>query len=198
MKKLLTSAALSLALVLGVHAGTSFSSKTGATNTVVPNTNTVVFPPTSGKQLVIYNVTYRNATNATLTFNSGGVAYTQTATNTTTGVTNQVNSTNGLVVGSIMVLDRAGTMYLATLASHGQATNGLGTNIVLNTGGWGVAPQIGDTIYQFGADTQLTLAPGTNAISGAAVFVSDPGRPTLIRMGPAITPSYLQVVGEYR
>lgn len=197
MKKLILSAALAL-VSFGALAGTSFTSKLGSTNTVVPNTNTVLFPSSSGKQLVIYNVAYRNATNAQLQFATGEALFTQTATNTSTGITNQVNSTNGFTPGSLLVLEHNDTAYIAPLVSIGQATNGMGTNIVLAAGGWGVAPSIGDRISQLGTETTLILGAGTNTVSGNAVFVGNPGRPVVIRLGPAITPSYLQVVGEYQ
>ena len=197
MKKLLIAAALSLAC-LGTQAASPFVTRTGSTGPGSA-TNYVVIPSFAGYQAILQSVQYRSATNVgVLGFQSGAGAWTQTATNTTTGVTNQISSTNGLVPGSFLVLEHAGTGYIAALASLGQATNGMLTNAVLASGGWGVAPSVGDSIYQLGTASTIPVGLGTNAVNGNCIFAGEPGRPIVVWLGPAGLTNYISATVEYR
>jgi len=203
LKKIICGAALALSAALAAHAGVDFTTGTGATNAIVPNTNIMVFPTRADKQFVLYNLDYRTATNGLLWMATGKQMFTQTQTNlSASAVTNMVNSTNGFVPGSLLVLEHNGVGYVAGLSALGQTTNAntFGTNIVLASGGWGVATSAGDNIYQLGTPRTIPLlaATGTNQINGSAIFAGDPGRPVVVMMGPAITPSALSGTGEYR
>lgn len=188
---------------LAASAGVSFTTGTGATNAIVPNTNIMVFPTKADKQFVLYNLDYRTATNGQLWIASGKQMFTQTQTNlSASAVTNMVNSTNGFVPGSLLVLEHAGVGYVAGLSAIGQTTNAntFGTNIVLAAGGWGVAASAGDNIYQLGTPRTIPVlaATGTNQLNGSAIFAGDMSRPVVVMLGPAITPSALSGTGEYR
>lgn len=179
-------------------AGVSFTSATGATNTTsAPNTNVCAVVSRDGYQFVAYNVTYSTATNSTLRWRPATTAVAVTATNVlgTTATTNAVASTNGLTPGDTIVLERAGTVYLAGLSALAQTTNG--TNVILSQA-WGVSAQPGDNIYALGTATSIPLAASTNQINGTAVAVGNNSAPLIFYLGPAITPSALSVTGEYK
>lgn len=166
---------------------------------------TLIFPADPyGAQIRIVSVNWKSDTNnATLQFSDGATAFTQVSTNVaTSSVTNQINSTNGLVPGSVIVLQHAGVCYASTVSTFNESTNAGpygGTNVVLASGGWGVAASVGDAIYQMNSPMTLTEGQTTNAMNGEAVFVSSlPGRPVMIKLTPAlVTNSIPLAVARY-
>jgi hypothetical protein len=155
--------------------------------------STVIFPSDPSSQIRLVNVSYQSDSNtAVLSYSSGVGAYTVLNTNTTTGLTNIVTSTAGMVTGSVMVLEHLGVGYFATLSS----TNN-GTNAVLASGGWGVTPAVGDNLYQMG--TASTVFVGSNGTAtavqnGEALFVGNYGRPVMIQLSPALVTNRLNNV----
>ena len=189
-------------LALSAWAASNLQTFSGVGNNTLPDT--VIIPAIPTAQTSIVSVWYTGDTNnQTINFSTGAGAYYQTVTNAaTSSITNFVNSTNGLVANSVMVLQHAGVCYTNTLASYGNnsATNGVTgvvTNacfLVLGTGGWGVASAVLDDVYQMSAETSLYVGAGTNALNGVAVFVGNQGRPVMVRMSPALVTNRLSSV----
>jgi len=166
--------------------GTAGTSSTGSV---------LVFPEDPNSQIRIVNLTYHSdAAATTVQYTTGNGAYWQVQTNAaSSSVTNFVNSTNGLVPGSVMVLNHNGTIYTNVLSTFNQVA-GTTTNIVLGTGGWGVATTVGDNIYQMSATNTVTIGAGTNAINGDAVYVGNYGRPVMVRLSNATSANSLDAV----
>jgi hypothetical protein len=156
---------------------------------------TVIFPADPNAQVRLVSLFYRVDTNtAVIAFSSGTTAYSLAATNTaTSAVTNVIDATNGLLIGSIAMLQHAGLDYSSAITSYGNSgtnnwTNSAGyvltnstttlgaygqgpvgfpsTNVswvAVSSGGFGVLPLIGDEIYLMGS---VTSFPGgtTNTI----------------------------------
>ena len=167
----------------------------------------LIIPADPSSQIRIVNLNNSTDTNnSVLSFASGTTAYTLTRTNwASTSVTNQINSTNGLYTGATLVLQHRGVCYVNTLLTWNQ-TNGMadfnhGTNVVLNSGGWGVAASPGDSIYLMSAATTLpapAAASGTTttaAINGEVVYVGTyVGRPVSVSLTPAFVTNRLNTV----
>lgn len=182
MKKLLMTISAGLALAAMCQAQVpSYTTKAGAGNTTAGAS--VFFPADPQATIRLVSLQYQADTNTTaLAFSSGGAVYTLLATNTTTGLTQRVASTSGLITNSLMVLQHNGTNYGAVLTS----TNN-GTNAVLISGAWGVAPSIGDNMYQMGASNSVPVGNVTNWINGEALFVGNRGRPVQVQLVPCLT-----------
>lgn len=179
MKNKIILAAL-LATTLAVLAGTpAYSTKTaGGNNTTGAS---VIFPADPALQIRIVGVNWQSDTNnAVLQCSSGVGAYVLLATNTTTGVTQTVNTVTGMAANDILVLEHAGVGYAATLSS----TNG-GTNAVLASGAWGVTPAIGDSVYKMSDIASLPIGNTTNWQAGEAIYVGNRGRPVRLLLTPA-------------
>ena len=168
----------------------------------------VAFPPDATMQLTrIVGVNWQsdNAT-AALSFRGGSTALWQVATNAaTTSVTNLINSTNGLAVGSFVLLVHNGTCYSNTVVSWNSSTNFTalttnspaygGTNVVLTTGGWGVATSIGDEIFVMDTAVTIPIGATTNYMGGDAIYVANlPNRPVWVQLSPATTTNRLNSV----
>lgn len=193
ISKILPAVALVVLAFQAAAATPNYTSKTDPGTAASPAE--VVFLSDPSLQIRIVSVNWLSDTNrAVLSFTTGEGAYQQTITNSsTTDVTNVVNTTAGHVAGSILLLERGGTAYTATLSS----TNN-GTNIVLNSGGWGVIAQPGDSIYQMSSATSLPVGATTNWAAGEAIFVGGYGRPVRVVLTPALATNALNsVVGRY-
>jgi hypothetical protein len=148
---------------------------------------TALLPALPGNQIRLVSVQWQSDSNtAVLQFQTGVGQYTLTATNTSSGVTQVVASTAGIVTNSLLVLQRDGTPYAATIV---QTNNG--TNIVLGTGAWGVAPQIGDNVYQLGPTNSVPIGATTNWQNGEALYVGNLGRPLRLCLTPALVTNRL-------
>lgn len=169
----------------------TFKTLSAAGNAAAPSV--VIFPDDPNLQIRIVNVTYSADTNnAALQYTTGNGAYSLLATNTSSGVTQVVNSTAGLVANSVLVLNHGGTCYAATLSS----TNS-GTNAVLVSGAWGVAPSIGDAVYQMGSTNAVPVGAATNAVNGEAIYVGNYGRPVMVRLTPCLGTNQLNAVSAH-
>lgn len=196
MKKL--SIILSLvAVALAVHAASPFyKTLSGNGNATTPAEVDFVSDPYL--QLRLVTVNYNSDTNnAVLSLSSGSTAYAITATNAlSSSVTNLISSTNNLAVGSVLWLEHLGSPYIATVSSWNSSTNYIaatstnaasgGTNVVLNSGGFGVVTSIGDTVYLMTTPATLPIGAATNALNGDALFVAQPGRPMRVQLTPAL------------
>ena len=170
--------------------------------------STVYFTAIPNQQVRIVSVSYQADTNnAGLQIQAGSTAYYQTATNaTSTSVTNGINSTNGLLAGSTLILDQGGLPYSATLASYGAwpGTNSLGvvTNayyIVLGANGWNTAANSGSSIYQMSAPATVPVGNTTNSLFSNALYAAPPGRPLTVTLTPALQTNRLNAVsGRYQ
>ena len=168
----------------------------------------VYFPANPTAQARIVSLFYTSDTNnGTLGFSSGVTAYTQMATNAaSSSVTNLVNTTNGLTVGSLLILENGGIPYSNTLSSYGTYVTGTNTFgqttsqafIVLGSGGWGVAlTNALENIYQMGAISTIQVGSQSNAINGDAIFVGNFGRPVLVTLGPTLVTNRLSSVSAH-
>jgi len=187
------------AVALSVYAALPTYKTTSATGTAAaPSLAKFTADPNS--QIRVVNVNCQSDTNnARLEFTTGNGAYYQTATNVaSSSVTNQINSTNGLVPNSVVVLQHQGALYVSTISSFDQnATNGNGTNVVLASGGWGVASTVGDDIFQMSSTNYLFIGAATNGVNGDAIFVGNYGRPVLIRLTPALVTNAIPLVSAH-
>ena len=134
-----------------------------------------------------------------LSFSGGSVAYTIVETNqATSSVTNKINSTNGLAASAVLLLNRGGTYYAASVSSWNSTTNSGfygGTNVVLASGGWGVATSVGDPVYLMDTAVTIPIGATTNAINGEAIYVGAlPGRPVRVVLTPALVTNRLNSV----
>jgi len=168
----------------------------------------VYFPANPNAQVRVVGVWYTSDTNnGTLGFSTGVTAYTQTSTNATSAsVTNLVNSTNGLVAGSLLLLDNNGNACTNTLTSYGTYVTGTNTFgqvtnqafIVLGTGGWNQAlTNAQENIYQMGAISTIQVGSQSNAINGEAIFVGNYGRPVVVTLGPTLVTNRLSSVSAH-
>lgn len=160
----------------------------------------VIFPADVGNQIRIVNVNWNSDSNtAALSISGGSTLYSIVETNVaSTSVTNKLTGTNGLAASAVLVLQHAGACYAATVSSWGQTTNSGpagGTNVVLASGGWGVATTVGDNVYLM--DTPVTLPVGatTNWASGSAIYSSTLiGRPVRVQLTPSLVTNKLNGV----
>lgn len=165
----------------------------------------VIFPSDPSSQLRIVSVNWQSDSNsAALSFSGGSTAYNIQQTNAlTSSVTNLIGFTNGLSASAVLVLEHAGVCYSAVVSSwNASATfvtnSGVvtgGTNVVLASGGWGVATSIGDKVFLM--DTPVTIPVGitTNAYNGFAVYAATlVGRPVRVVLTPALVTNRLNSV----
>jgi hypothetical protein len=199
---------LALATGIALAAGTLLPDRAGAALPTYKSATawgnagtgaTAWLPSDPHSQIRVVGVQYSSDTaSASLGFNSGTTAFYQTATNVlTSSVTNQINSTNGLSVGAVIVLQQAGVIYTNTVATWNQTANAGpygGTNVVLNAGGWGVIAQPGSDIYLMGTATSWPVGATTNAINGDAIYVGAYGRPVEVYLPPATASNRLYIV----
>jgi hypothetical protein len=188
MKKLLTAAAMAMLAISAVAQYPSYTSMDDGGNGTAGAT--VIFPARQNTQIRLVSVNWQSDSNtATLEFKTASSLYRATGTNTSTGVTQAVNTVVGLAANDVLVLDRAGVCYAAVLSSTNNATNA-----VLAAGGWGVAPQIGDNIYKLGTATSVPVGATTNWQNGEALFVGTPNRPVQVTLTPALMTNRLRTV----
>jgi hypothetical protein len=190
MNKILSTLALGLALALPASASSpAYKTMSASGNAAAPAT--VIFSADPALQIRLVGANYTTDTNnSTLAFSGGATAFAIVETNT-------ANSTNGLSASAILVLQHNGTCYAATVSSWSAVTNSgptLGTNVVLASGGWGVATSVGDSVYLM--DTPVTIpATATAAINGEAIYVAAlSGRPVLVKLSPAAATNQLNTV----
>lgn len=195
MKKILTITGLAVGLSLvGMAATPSYTSLSAGGNATAGAA--VNFPSSRGQQLRLVSVQWQSDTNnGALQFSTGAGAYSIIATNAaTTTTSNAVNTTAGLVANSTVILEHLGTCYVTTIAS----TNGA-NGMILASGGWGVLPSVGDSVYQMGTASTVTVGATTNWQNGEALYVGDPGRPVRVVLTPASTTNRLNSVsGRYQ
>jgi hypothetical protein len=154
-------------------------------------------PADPNSQVRVVSISYSSDTNtASIQFSSGVQAYFQVITNlVTSGITNVVNSTNGLVPNSTLLLQQGGNGYTNKLVSWGNTgTNNLAwfsvaTNvnfIVLGTGGWGVAANQNADIYQMGTQANIFVGAQTNWIDGDDIYSGAYGRPVIVQFSSCL------------
>jgi Phage capsid family len=130
------------------------------------------------------------------------------STDAAPSVTNAINSTNGLAASATLILEHGGVPYTATVSSYGNTgastlnggQTGSATNVnyvVLGSGGWGVAANVGDNIYLMGTATTIPIPISTNVIAGDAVFVGNYGRPVTVSLSTATTTNTLYSVSAH-
>lgn len=202
MKKTIITATVGFALALPVFAGPGY--KTASANGNAASPAAVILPADPSTTLRLVTVNWSSDTNnAVLSIADGGTAYSIVETNqATTSVTNKINSTNGLSAGAVLVLQKGSTCYAATVSAWNSSTNSGpygGTNVVLASGGWGVATAVGDAVYLMNSPVTLPVGATTNWQSGTAIFSATyPGRPVRVVLTPALVTNKLNsVVGHY-
>lgn len=151
----------------------------------------VIFPADPSAQIRIVGANFTTDTNnSVLSFSGGSTAFAIQETNqATSSITNKINSTNGLSGGAVLVLQHGGVCYYSTVSTWNSSTNAGwygGTNVVLASGGWGVATSKGDSVYLM--DTAVTIpATSTAAINGYSIYAANySGRPVLVQLTPAL------------
>lgn len=150
-------------------------------------------------QINLVNLLYLSDTNnGALQFSTGVNVYNIAVTNAaTSSVTNQINATNGLLAAATVLLERAGTVYSATISSYGTNAS-QGAFIVTGAGGFGVATAVGDKVHQMGTATSFTVGAATNTLSGVAIFSGNQGRPVRVVLTPAnVTNRLVNVTANY-
>jgi hypothetical protein len=164
----------------------------------------VIFPAAPLQQIRIVNANWSSDTNnAALNFSGGTTGYSIVETNqASTSVTNKINSTNGLSANAVLVLQHAGVGYAATVSTWNSSTNSGpygGTNVVLASGGWGMATSVGDDVYLMDTPVAVPIGATTNAMNGDALYVANlVARPVLVKLTPALATNKLNsVVGRY-
>jgi hypothetical protein len=159
----------------------------------------VIFPSAAQSQIRVVNVNWNSDSNtAVLSYSTGAGAYYVSVTNAaTSSTTNQINTTNGLVAGRVLVLESGGVGYAATMSSFNSNAT-WGCYYVLPSGGWGVATTVNDDIYQMGTATTVPVGETTNSANGEGVFVGAVGRPVRIQLTPAaVTNKINSAVARY-
>lgn len=187
--KILIGAAVA-GFVLAAYAASTFVTQTGAGNATTPAA--VIFPPVAGSQIRLVNVAYGSDTNnAVLSYSGGSTLFTIQETNqATSSITNKINSTNGLAGSSTLLLMHNGTGYVSTISTWNSSTNAGwygGTNVVLASGGWGVATSAGDQVFLMDTPVTVPVGVGTNAVNGDAIYVTAlTGRPLRLVVTPCL------------
>lgn len=151
----------------------------------------IVFRAHPDAQIRVVSIQWQSDTNnAALEFQTAVGAYSVAVTNPTTTFTTQaVNTTSGLITNRLLVLQHLGATYKALLV----ATNN-GTNVVLDTGGWGVLASVGDSIFPLSTTNRIPVGATTNWQNGEALYVGGKGRPVRIRLNPSLTTNALPAV----
>lgn len=199
MNKLFLSLAVGLTLAIPASATTpAYKTKSAAGNAAAPAE--VIFPASPGNQTRIVSVNWNSDTNnAVLSCSGGSTVFSIVETNqATTSVTNKINSTNGLSAGAVLVLQHGGVCYKSTVSTWNASTNSGfygGTNVVLASGGWGVATSAGDSVYQMDSPVTLPIGATTNTANGVAIYVATlPGRPVRVVLTPALSTNKLNSI----
>ena len=203
--KILLTAALAGIALLAIAASPAYVTKSANGNAAAPAN--VILPADPYTQIRVVNVNYSTDTNnSVLSFTSGTTAYSIQFTNyATSATTNCINSTNGLSGGATLVLQHNGACYSSTVSSWAAVTNASlytgYTNVVLASGGWGVASSVGDSVYLMGTATTLpspAASSGTTttaAVNGEAIYVASyQGRPVSVTITPALVTNKLNTV----
>ena len=165
---------------------------------------TMEFAAQPGAQFRLVSVYWGSDTNnANLSIETATTLYNVTFTNyATTATTNCINATNGLSGSATLLLEHGGSFYTATVSSWGASTNASlytgYTNVVLGSGGFGVATSVGDPVYLMTSAQVIPLGVGTNWVNSEAIYIGNPGRPVWLQLGPALVTNKLySVVGKY-
>jgi hypothetical protein len=198
--------ALAVTAALAQSASPFYKTLSDGGNAASPSETDFIAQP--ALQLRLISINYGSDTNnAQLQVSTGIGAYAITATNAaSSSTTNQVNSTNGLANGSVLLLQHGGAAYIATLSSYGNTgTNtlngGTTTNVnfvVLGAGGFGVATSVGDVVYPLGTPATTPIGTGTNWLNGEAIFTGNVGKPVRVVLTPTLTTNNLySVTGHY-
>ncbi len=155
----------------------------------------VIFPSDGLNRIHLVSVNWNSDSNAAvLSLTTGAGLYKVAVTNAaTTSTTNQVNSTNGLVAGSILVVERAGVAYAATMSSFNSNAT-WGNYVVLASGGWGVLTATNDPVYQMSSAITLPIGATTNHMQGDSLYVGAQGRPVRVVLTPAAVTNKLNAV----
>jgi hypothetical protein len=228
-KNFTTSLALAAAAALALTQSALATLPTYGTASGYGNTSSnasVVIPANPNGQVRIVTVYYTSDNAAGgMNFSTGVTSYGEDFTNTSaTSLTNYVGSTNGLTVGSVVLLQHNGQCLTNVLVSYGNTgtagwTNANGivltnlnttygylgqgyagypaTNvsyIVTGSGGFGILPSIGDNIWQMSAPTTVLVGIGTNEMSGDDVYSGNYGCPVAVWLGPVTATNRLSTV----
>lgn len=166
----------------------------------------VIMPADPNSQIRVVSIFYTSDTaGAQFVFSSGTTAYSEIWTNLATSTTtNLINSTNGLATGSTLVLQHGGADYTNSISSWGNVDTNLYsyglTNVafvVLNTGGFGVVPSVGDPVYLMGPATYWQAGATTNSLDGDDIYSGNYGRPVMVTLGPATATNRLSSISAH-
>jgi hypothetical protein len=165
---------------------------------------TVILPADPNSQIRVVTVYYSSDTNiAQFTFTSGGTAWSVAQTNLTGLATNSVGSTNGMYGGEQVMLQHNGSGYTNSIATFGYATNinsvtgNNGYYYINTTTAFGVAPTIGDNIWQMTNSASINVAITTNALNGDDIYSGNYGAPVEVQLGPCQTTNRLSTVSAH-
>ncbi len=198
MKKTLLIAAVG-AVALAAFAATPLF-KTMSANGNAASPAGVIFPAAPGSQINIVNANWNSDTNpAVLSISGGSAVFSIVETNqASSSVTNKISSTNSLTAACVLVLQHAGTCYAATVSTWNATTNSgavSGTNVVLASGGWGVATSVGDPVFLMDTPVTLPIGATTNWQSGSPIYSATLiGRPVRVVLTPALNTNKLNAV----
>lgn len=170
----------------------------GTNNQTAVYPATVILPADPNSQIRIVNINYAvDTNNAIFTFTTGGTAWSTVMTNLSTFTTNGVYSTNGMYGGEQVVLQHGGVCYTNSISTFGYNSNicadGLtSSNYYVNTTtAFGVAPSIGDNIWQmtnsatiFANQSAITNNSLNQVINGDDIYSGNYGAPVEVQLGP--------------
>jgi hypothetical protein len=195
------------AIALGALAALpTYKTQSAVGNAAAPSIVYFNYDPNSQIRVIYANYN-TDTNNSVLSFATGGTTFYIQATNqATSSTTNQISGTNGLSGSAVLLLHHAGTIYSATASSWTSSTNagiyGL-TNVVLSSGGWGVATSVGDEVEVMSTATTIpapAAASGsttTAAFSGDALYVGNYGRDVSVAITPAFITNKLNSVSAH-
>ena len=182
--KLITSIATLGLAALSAFAQPSYTTVTGYGAAGVTN----YFPAQPLYQArVVGSIAQSDLAGSFISFSSGVGAYSITnpisCSSNALGTIFMVNTTNGLVVGDILVLQSAsGTNMAGTAAGNATGViSALATNnVTLAAGGFNCTCAAGDEVFKMGSASKFPLGASLQNYQGDALFVGNKGRPVRI------------------
>ncbi|MGH8022433.1 MAG: hypothetical protein ACRED1_02545, partial [Limisphaerales bacterium] len=202
---LLLLACMAIALAVPARAALpTYHTFSGYGNSTTPAT--VILPADPNSQIRVVTILYTSDNaGAQFTFSSGSTAYAEAWTNLASStITNIIDSTNGLAAGSVLILQHGGADYTNSVVSWGNVDTNLYsyplTNaafVVTGSGGFGVSPTVGDSLYLMTGPQSWYAGATTNALNGDDIFSGNYGRPVMVQLGPATATNRLNSVSAH-
>lgn len=101
------------------------------------------------------------------------------------------------------MLQHNGFCYTNSVASFGYATNVNGTGItnfnyyLATTSAFGVAPNIGDNIWEMTNSAAILAGAATNCLNGDDIYSGNYGAPVEVQLGPATSANAISTISAH-